>query len=99
MTFIHSPTTKKVREGACVLYEPGSGQIRHMHHIVVLEGGHNPSEAQAEAAARAALERRGRTHSHLAVLHAAQTVEGTRFYRVDVKSKKLVEEAVKARKR
>ena len=99
MTVIHNPSMKKVRESACVLYEPDSGQIRHIHHTLVLDGGHNPSDADAESMARASLERRGRAHSHLAVLHTTQPFEAARFYRVDTKSKKLAEQAMMPRKR
>jgi hypothetical protein len=92
MPFAHHPDMPKVREGACVLYEPDSGQIRHMHFTLVLQGGHDPSDAESEAMARASLERRGKPHAHLATLHVAHdAVKPDRRYRVDVASKRLVE--------
>jgi hypothetical protein len=93
MPFAHHPDARKVRESACVLYEPGSGQIRHMHFTLVLQGGHDLSDAEAEAIAHASLERRGKPHAHLEALHIANvSVEPSTRYRVDVEGKRLVEE-------
>lgn len=93
MPFAHHPDIKKVREAACALYEPQTGQIRHMHFTVVLEGGHDPSDAETEAMARASLERRGKPHAHLVALHVAHdAVKPCCRYRVDVEGKRLVEE-------
>jgi hypothetical protein len=93
MSFAHHPDLKKVRESACVLYEPETGQIRHMHFIVVLEGGHNPDEAETEAMAHASLERRGKPHAHLQALHVShEAVKPFCRYSVDINEKHLVEE-------
>ena len=92
MLFAHRPDIRKVRQSICVLHEPQSGQIRHMHATLVLEGGRDQSKSEAEQAARAALERRGKPHAHLAVLHVENFAPAQfRRYRVDVATKRLVE--------
>jgi hypothetical protein len=92
MSFAHHPDTRKVRDSACALYEPETGQIRHMLLTVVREGGHDPSEAETEAMAHASLERRGKPHAHLLALHVPHdSVQPYTRYRVDVKGKRLVE--------
>lgn len=93
MPFAHHPDIPKVREAACVLYEPESGQIRHMHFTLVLQGGHDLSDAEAEAIARAALERRGKPHTHLKTLHLTDiSADPSCRYHVDVAGKCLVKE-------
>jgi hypothetical protein len=92
MPSANHPETTKVRESECVLYEPETGQIRHMHLTLVLKGGHDPSEAETEAMAHAALERRGKAHAHLKALHVSHvSVKPYSHYRVDVGKKSLIE--------
>jgi hypothetical protein len=94
MPFSHHPEIALVRESACVLYEPDSGQIRHIHFTHVLEGGHNPTDAEAESMAHASLERRRKPHAHLQTLHVeADSISPSRRYRVDAVGKTLVEES------
>ena len=47
---------------ACVLYDRHSGVIRHIQHVVVLDGGHEPSEQEIEQMARNARIKRGLPH-------------------------------------
>jgi hypothetical protein len=85
------PGIKAVRESVCVLYEPETGQVRHMHCTLVLEGGYNPTAAEEEAMAHAALQRRAQPHANLVALHVAQdTLKPYSRYRVDVRTKQLV---------
>jgi hypothetical protein len=93
MPFKANPNIREVRKSACVLYDRLSGQIRHMHLTVVLEGGHDPSESEVEEMAHAALHRRGELHAHLAALHVEhEAVAHSARYRVDVESKRLLKE-------
>jgi hypothetical protein len=80
-------------ERACVLYERDSGAIRHIQHVIVMEGGYAPNEREVEAMARRALTKRGRPHDRLDVLHVERALLG-RFavYRVDPQRKLLVEQ-------
>jgi len=93
MPFAHHTDTRTVRESACALYEPDTGQIRHMLLTVVLEGGHDPTEAETEVMAHESLERRGKTHAHLHAIHVPHdSVKPNTRYRVDIKAKRLVED-------
>ena len=86
------PGINAVRESVCVLYEPETGQIRHMHCTLVLEGGYNPTPAEEEAMAHAALGRRRQPNANLVALHVAQdALKPYSRYRVDVQAKQLVE--------
>ena len=86
------PGTYAVRESVCVLYEPDTGQIRHMHCTLVLVGGCDPTASEEEAMAHAALERRRQPRANLVALHVTQdSLKPYSRYRVDVNVKQLVE--------
>ncbi len=82
---------------AVVLYDPGDGRIIHVHHVVVIEGGHRPSDEERlrHEFAAAGVER-----------HAAEVlhVDGALFepgctHRVDTATGSLVSEPVPERPR
>ncbi len=83
---------RTVRERACVLYERTTGVIRHIQHVIVMEGGHDPDEREIEAMCRSALAKRGQTHDALDTLHFDRgAFQPLKVYRVDPVRKVLVE--------
>jgi|SRR5580692_12502858 hypothetical protein len=76
----------------CVLYHKDTGTISHIHHAIVFEGGHEPTEHEIEAMARRSLEKRGLSHAELHALHLpGEHMKPFRAYRVDPDRKALVE--------
>ena len=83
---------KTVRERACVLYDRDTGLIRHIQHVIVMEGGRDPDEHEIEAKCRKAMERQGRPHHGLEALHLDRSaLQHPKWYRVDPKTKMLEE--------
>jgi hypothetical protein len=83
---------KTVRERACVLYDRSTGVIRHIQHVIVMQGGPDPDEHEIEAMCRRALEKRGQLHHGLEALHLDRcALQPFKRYRVDPKSKTLEE--------
>jgi hypothetical protein len=83
-------TPKVASVQAVAFYEPTSGQIRHMHHAITLEGA---KALDAEAVKQEAIhnvKQLGTTVDGLKVLHVPEaTLAGGRF-RVDLKTEKLI---------
>ncbi len=80
-------------ERACVLYERDGGTIRHIQHVIVMEGGYAPSEKEIEEMARRALTKRGRKCDTLAALHIRRdALRNFGAYRVDPNRKILVDQ-------
>jgi hypothetical protein len=81
-----------VRERACVLYDRSTGAIRHIQHVIVMEGGHDPDDHEIEAMCRRALTKRGRAHDALDTLHVDRDAfQPFKVYRVDPGRRVLVE--------
>lgn len=81
-----------MRERACVLYDRTTGAIRHIQHIVVMEGGYDPDDREIEAMCRDAVTKRGRTHDGLDTLHVDRDAfRPFKVYRVDPSRRVLVE--------
>src|SRR5260370_8033931 len=79
-------------ERACVLYERDGGTIRHIQHVIVMEGGYAPSEKEVEEMARRALSKRGRKHDMLDALHVRRdALRDFAVYRVDPAPKLLAD--------
>jgi hypothetical protein len=78
-------------ESACVLYDPASGEIVHVHRVMTLQGGSHPSAEQVEARARLLAERSGARKQGLEALlvDPARLQPGTR-YLVDVVARSLL---------
>jgi hypothetical protein len=69
-----------------------TGSIRHIQHVTVMEGGHDPDEREIEAMCREALRRRGHLHEGLDALHIdPKELEPFRAYRVDPRRRTLEE--------
>lgn len=80
-------------ERACVLYDRHSGAIRHIQHVIVMEGGHEPDEREIEQMARRSLSKRGLPDDMLDALHLdGGALRPFMVYRVDVHRKALVED-------
>lgn len=87
-------THRTVRERACVLYDKATGAIRHIQHVIVMEGGHEPDEHQIEAMCHTALTKRGHSHEGLEALHLDRdALQFQKAYRVDPARRVLVEVA------
>jgi hypothetical protein len=80
-------------ERACVLYDRHSGTIRHIQHVIVMEGGREPNEREIEHMARSARIKRGLPHDMLDALHLDRSaLQPFTIYRVDPHRKALVED-------
>jgi hypothetical protein len=75
----------------CVLFDPGDGEIRHVHHVMTIEGAAVPSEKAIEARARELAKESGLDSRRLGALHVdAAEIEPGHSYRVDAKKRRLV---------
>ncbi len=78
-------------ERACVLYDRTSGTIRHIQHVVAMEGGHEPADQEIELMARSSLAKRGISHESLDALHLdREALKQFAIYRVDPHQKALI---------
>ena len=76
---------------ACVVYEPDSGRISHIHEVVTLEGGEEPTEAQIEAFVMEMLKRMGKPTEKLNILHVpSESVQTHALLSVDPRTKSLI---------
>ena len=76
----------------CVLYDPKSGAIIHLHQQMTFPGGRKPSRGELEAQALQHAERSRGTGLKLKALHVpTQQFDRTKCYKVHVKSQRLVE--------
>jgi hypothetical protein len=76
---------------ACVIFDPVSGRILHVHHDIALPGGRLVSESEAEEAAMAQLRKRGRHSTQLEALHVNPDELHSRVrYKVDPQHRVLV---------
>lgn len=76
----------------CVVYDPESGRMHHLHRVVTFEGGSEPSPEQIAADALKAFHglHAGR-HGKFETLHVDHdAIEPGKKYRVDVQTKRLV---------
>ena len=88
--FMSGGTARPVSHKVCVLYEPDSGRIRHIHQVVTLQGGTESPESDIEQSTRKHLVRRdGEAELHALLLDAAG-LNLARKHRVDTKRKHLV---------
>ena len=76
---------------ACVVYEADSGEISHIHEVVTLEGGQEPTEAQIEADVTEMLKRIGKPTEKLSMLHVpSESVQTHPLLSVDPRTKSLI---------
>ena len=92
MQTVSAARNRVVHERACVLYDKNTGSIRHIQHVIVMEGGRVPNEREIEAMCRDALSKRGHAHDGLETLHLDRNAfRPFKVYRVDPARKVLVE--------
>lgn len=92
MSTVSAGRHRMVRKRAYVLYDEGTGAIRHIQHVIVMEGGHDPDDQEVEAMCRRALSKRGQEHVGLRTLHVdPDAFQLFKVYRVDPRRKMLVE--------
>jgi alpha-ketoglutarate-dependent taurine dioxygenase len=77
---------------ACVVYDTATGRIHHIHRVMTLEGGREPStETIAEDALRALRSLPNPPDGALDILHVHHdAIEPNKRYRVNLRSKTLV---------
>jgi hypothetical protein len=75
----------------CVVFDPSSGKIRHIHKEVTLEGAKVPSESQIEAKVREFVVRNGRNLQELKFAFVEDTRAQDKHYHIDTESLKFVE--------
>lgn len=76
---------------ACVIYDPASGRILHVHHDIALPGGRPASENELEEAAMTQLRKRGRLAGQVQALHVKPDELQLRGrYKVDPQRKVLM---------
>lgn len=85
---------------AVVVYDPASGEVRHIHHVTVIQGAKAPATHEMEKRALDLAKRLGgHDPSRLKALQIApENLKPRMKHRVDVKTLKLVSEPV-SRKR
>jgi hypothetical protein len=75
----------------CVIYDREGGHIRHIHEVITLEGGREPSEREIEAHAMEMVKRKGDDPHGLGVLHvSSDRLDRRQAYRVDPSTRTLV---------
>ena len=81
----HGGTEKVESVSSCVVYDPATGHIQHLHHCVTMVGGRHPSDDEiARDAVAAALRGSLRNRRELSVLHIpAAAIEPGKSYYVD----------------
>jgi hypothetical protein len=78
---------------ACVVYDPQTGQIHHVHEVINLPGAQAPNQAEMEQ--RALHHTPKYASTDLAVLVVPSThLEREKFYRVDHEKRELAVEPV-----
>jgi hypothetical protein len=88
-----------VRERACVLYDKTTGAIRHIQHVLVMEGGYDPKDHEIEAMCREALRKRGHAYDATDTLHVGrEAFQPFKVYKVDPARKALVDETPRRRR-
>ena len=86
-----SGTLKVQAHGVCVIYDPASGRILHVHHDIALPGGRPASENEVEGAAMVQLRKRGSHSEQLQALHVKpDELQPRARYRVDPQRRVLV---------
>jgi len=78
----------------CVLYEPRSGKVRHLHYSVAVPGAELPSASVLEERAfKLAARLRGLAPDSLRALHVdAAELKPRSHHRVDVETKRVISE-------
>jgi hypothetical protein len=76
----------------CVLYDPDSGHIRHVHKTIVLPGAKMPSASAIESSARSSLNGHHAKPPKVKALHVPEAdLKSRSRFKVDPAKRKLVE--------
>jgi hypothetical protein len=77
----------------CILYDPKSGKIVHHHQVLTYPGGRRLDEGQVESQALELAAKVRGDASGLRALHVTDNqFQPSKIYRVDLKSRRLVEQ-------
>ena len=91
MRFVSTGKAQVRSVKCCVLYEPSTGQIRHVHHVVTLVGADETPEKAIEERILKLAKETGTDSRELHLLHVhASELEPSRDYKVDTKKRRLV---------
>lgn len=95
-----SETLPKHAYFACVLYDPKTGDIRHVHRVAVLPGAESPTKQQVQERALALAKKLGRDGpARLRVLHVSpESIKPGSKLRVDLKKQRLVSEPIQGKR-
>jgi hypothetical protein len=98
---IQSAGTGHAVEGihAVVLYDKKDGRVCHMHHVITFAGGTRHPISEHERNALAYAEKLGHKGDSLQTLHVPNFQPFAMKYRVNLKSKTLIEEKVTREKK
>lgn len=89
---LHGGSLPVAHSSLCVVYEGASGRIRHVHHSLTLEGGHQPTRAEVEHEVTEMLEVEHVSMDGMHMLHVPSTsMRPGVAYTVDHASRSLVE--------
>jgi hypothetical protein len=75
---------------AIALYDPNSGKIHHIHHVLTMEGSSPMEPQEVEKNVIATAKKLGHDVEKLKVLHTQDLQDLSGNYRVDVEKKTLV---------
>lgn len=79
----------------CILYDPKSGRIVHLHQEITYPGGRKLTQSDAESRALEAVAKVRGNAVGLKVLHVSpKELQPSKIYKVDVKAGRLVEQLV-----
>jgi hypothetical protein len=94
--FVSTGNNKVAAEKCCVVFEPSSGRIRHVHRVITMAGADERSEQAITERALTLAKKYGAANAKLDVIHVDPKVLADRGrFQVDVKNRKLV--ALKSR--
>jgi hypothetical protein len=84
--------TAKVRSvKCCVLFDGKTGAIRHVHHVVTIEGAAETSDAEMEARALKLAKDHGIATAKIQIAHVdAKAFAERARYKVDTKTRALI---------
>ncbi len=87
--------TEVQSDRACVVYDPETGRIHHVHRVVTLRGGAEPQPHEIEARARELATKKGKDALRLKTLMVApENLRSGAKHRIDVKTNSLVSEPI-----
>ena len=96
MPFVSIGKNKVAAEKCCVVFEPSSGRIRHVHRVITMVGADERSEQAITERALTLAKKYGAVDAKLDVIHVdPQALMDRGLFEVDAKNRTLV--ALKSR--